>query len=294
MQTREQKLKYLKKTIETLWHGVSDTKEGDYPKIINLYKEVLKLDYHDVDSWENLVWLMWSMAINKKDTSWLFEAEKFAKRYLSLNPKGYRAYEYVGQFYRIMYVDMKLAIRYYESAIRWKDAPKSTHHSLISVCDKAGDKVKAIGYCKMTLARFPNDPYTKSKLEALTKLQAWSSSFLSINNIARLNESNVPKMPINAIFEPSQAMKEIITAIYQNGKFKENKILKPHLTDRIGIRMTFPEGAECILWTNGKKYYAVCEAFGTIFTVNIPRNLGDDIWLRFKTQFEGNYSYNSF
>jgi hypothetical protein len=117
---------------------------------------------------------------------------------------------------------------------------------------------------------------------------------LSINNIARPNESSVPKMPINAIFETSQVMKEIVTAIYQNGKFKNNKILKPHLTDRIGIRMTFPEGAECILWTNGKKYYAVCEAFGTIFTVNIPRNLGDDIWDRFKTEFEGNYSYNSF
>jgi len=99
-------------------------------------------------------------------------------------------------------------------------------------------------------------------------------------------------MPINAILSPP--MKEIITAIYQNGKFKDNKILKPHLTDRIGIRMKFPEGAECILWTNGNKYYAVCEAFGTIFTVNIPRNLGDDIWDRFKTEFEGNYSYNSF
>ena len=104
----------------------------------------------------------------------------------------------------------------------------------------------------------------------------------------------VPIMLKYAIFEPSQTMKEIITAIYQNGKFKDNKILKPHLTDRIGIRMTFPEGAECILWTNGKKYYAVCEAFGTIFTVTIPRNLGDDIWGRFKTEFEGNYSYNSF
>ncbi len=292
VQSREQKLVYLKKTIETLWHGVSDTKEGDYPRIISLYKEVLMHDYHDADSWENMIWLMWSMAINKKDTVWLFQAEKFAKRYLSLNPNGYRAYEYLGQFYRIMYVDLRLAIRYYESAIRWKDAPSSTHHSLISVCDKAGDRVKAIGYCKMTLARFPNDPYTKSKLEVLTKLQAWSSSFLSINKIARPNESNVPTIPINAILSPP--MKEIITAIYQNGKFKDNKILKPHLTDRIGIRMTFPEGAECILWTNGKKYYAVCEAFGTIFTVSIPRNLGDDIWDRFKTEFEGNYSYNSF
>jgi len=32
MQTREQKLKLLNKTIETLWHGVSDTKEGDISK----------------------------------------------------------------------------------------------------------------------------------------------------------------------------------------------------------------------------------------------------------------------
>ena len=294
MQTRENKLKLLNKTIETLWHGVSDTKEGDYPKIINLYKEVLKLDAQNRDAWENMIWLMWSMAVNKKDTSWLFEAEKFAKRYLSLNPKGYRSYEYLGQFYRVMYVDLKLAIRYYESAIRWKDAPKSTHHSLISVCDKAGDKIRAIGYCKMTLARFPNDPYTKSKLEVLTKLQAWSSSFLSINKIARLNETNVPMIPKNAIFETSHTMKEIVTAIYQNGVFKDNKILKPHLTDRIGIRMKFPEGAECILWTNGKKYYAVCEAFGTIFTINIPRNIGDDIWYRFKTEFEGNYFYQPF
>ena len=39
MQTREQKLKLLNKTIETLWHGVSDTKEGDYPKIITFTKK---------------------------------------------------------------------------------------------------------------------------------------------------------------------------------------------------------------------------------------------------------------
>jgi hypothetical protein len=68
-----------------------------------------------------------------------------------------------------MIKDEKLAVRFYESAIRWKDAPESTHHSLISICEKSGDKLKAIGYCKMTLARFPNDPYTKSKLKTLTQ-----------------------------------------------------------------------------------------------------------------------------
>jgi hypothetical protein len=109
------------------------------------------------------------MAINKKDTVWLFEAEKFVKRYLSLNPNGYRAYEYAGQFYRIMMVDERLAIRYYESAIRWKDAPESTHHSLVSMCTKRNDKRLAIGYCKLTLSRFPNDAWATSKLKELTK-----------------------------------------------------------------------------------------------------------------------------
>jgi hypothetical protein len=63
--------------------------------------------------------------------------------------------------------------------------------------------------------------------------------------------------------------------------------------NRLGIRLDFPEGAQCILWTDGKKYYARCEAFGALFTVNIPRNVGDNIWQKFMTEFEGNYSYEN-
>lgn len=169
MQTRKQKIEQLNKAIDVLWHGVKDTKDGDYPRIIFLYKEMLKLDPKNSDAWENMIWLMWSLSINKKDTAWMIEAEKFVKIYLSIMPNGYRAYEYIGMFYRTMVKDERLAIRYYESAIRWKDAPQSTHHSLISLCNKTGDKVRAIGYCKMTLARFPNDPWTKSKIQELTK-----------------------------------------------------------------------------------------------------------------------------
>jgi hypothetical protein len=89
-------------------------------------------------------------------------------------------------------------------------------------------------------------------------------------------------------------MKEIITAIHKNGEFKENKILRPHLCDRRGIRLIFPEGSQCILWTDGKKYYARCEAFGSLFTLSIPQKIGDDIWERFMTKFEGNYTYDDF
>ncbi len=158
------KLQYLYKTIETLWHGVSDTKEGDYPKIINLYKEVLKINPKDRDAWENMIWLMWSMSINKKDTAWMIEAEKFVKMYLSIMPNGYRSFEYVGQFYRVMVKDLKLAMRYYESAVRWKDAPLTTFHSLVSVCEKLNDKTKAVDYCNMGLYKFKNDPYLQNKI----------------------------------------------------------------------------------------------------------------------------------
>ena len=86
-------------------------------------------------------------------------------------------------------------------------------------------------------------------------------------------------------------MKEIVSAIHLNGKFKNNKIYKPHLTDRRGIRLVFPDNTECILWTNGIKYYAICECFGTSFTVNIPQRIGDDIWQRFKDEHDGKYTY---
>ena len=69
MQTR--KLEYLYKTIDVLWHGVANTNSGDYPKIINLYKEVLKIKPDDRDAWENMIWLMWSLSVNESSESWL-------------------------------------------------------------------------------------------------------------------------------------------------------------------------------------------------------------------------------
>ena len=167
MQTRKQKIEQLNKAIDVLWHGVKDTKDGDYPRIVFLYKEMLKLDPKNRDAWENMVWLMWSLSVNKKDTAWLLEAEKFVKMYLSIMPNGYRAYEYVGMFYRSMIKDERLATRYYESAIRWKDAEASTHHSLIALCVKNNDLVKAKDYCLLTLKRFPKDAYALMRLKDL-------------------------------------------------------------------------------------------------------------------------------
>ena len=114
-----------------------------------------------------MIWLMWSLAVNNKDTAWLFEAEKYVKRYLSLLPNGYRSHEYIGQFYRTMYIDERLAVRHYESAIRYQDAAPSTYHSLIALCIKINDKVKARDYCVLALRRFKNDSYSTMRLKQL-------------------------------------------------------------------------------------------------------------------------------
>ena len=164
-----QKLKSLRLQIDKLWHGREKTSDGDYEKIVNLYFQILKLEPKDTNAWEDTVWLLWSLSINKKNVRYLDTAEKVVLDYLKHNNNGYRAYEYVGQFYRIMMVDEKLAIRYYESALRWKDAPETTFHSLTSLYVKNGDKISAIGNCRFNLKRYPNDPYAKSKLKELSK-----------------------------------------------------------------------------------------------------------------------------
>lgn len=85
-------------------------------------------------------------------------------------------------------------------------------------------------------------------------------------------------------------MKQLIAPISKNFKFQKNEMLKLHLSSSIGIRLIYPEGTECILWTNGKKYYLACELFGETITIDIPQSIGDDIYERFKSRFEGNYS----
>lgn len=85
-------------------------------------------------------------------------------------------------------------------------------------------------------------------------------------------------------------MKQLIDPISKNYKFEKNELLKLHLSNSIGLRLLYPEGTQAILWTNGKKYYLACEIFGETITINIPQAVGDDIYDRFKTRFEGNYS----
>ena len=58
----------------------------------------MKLEPKDTNAWEDTVWLLWSLSINKKNVRYLDTAEKVVLDYLKHNNNGYRAYEYVGLF----------------------------------------------------------------------------------------------------------------------------------------------------------------------------------------------------
>ncbi len=165
---KQQKLNNLRIQIDKLWHGKDSTNQGDYKKIILLYKEIIKLDSKDTNAWEDSVWLLWSLSINEKDKRYLNDAEKLVLLYLKKNNNGYRAYEYVGLFYRRYKPDTKRAILYYQSAVKFPDCTISAFRGLTTLFANSGDKMRAIENCKFTLKHFPNDSWTKSKIKSLS------------------------------------------------------------------------------------------------------------------------------
>jgi hypothetical protein len=84
-------------------------------------------------------------------------------------PNGYRSYEYLGIVYRSMVKDERLAIRYYESAIRWNDCPASTYNSLVALCIKNKEKIRARDYCILALKKYPKDNYSIMRLKEVNQ-----------------------------------------------------------------------------------------------------------------------------
>ena len=84
---------------------------------------------------------------------------------------------------------------------------------------------------------------------------------------------------------------KFLLSLSENAEFPSNVILKPKYINRIGFKITYKEGTECILWTDGEKYYALLELFSETHFIRIPQSLGDHVYDKFKTFYEGNFSY---
>jgi hypothetical protein len=82
-----------------------------------------------------------------------------------------------------------------------------------------------------------------------------------------------------------------LNSLSGNARFPDNVLLKPKYIDRIGFKIQYEEGTECVIWTDGEKYYAILDLFSETHFLRIPQSLGDNVYEKFYKAYEGNFSY---
>lgn len=84
---------------------------------------------------------------------------------------------------------------------------------------------------------------------------------------------------------------KFLKSLLVNMNFPDNVILKPKYINRIGFKIQYEEGTECVIWTDGDKYYAILELFSDTHLIRIPQTVGDTVFENFSLACDKNYSY---
>jgi len=73
--------------------------------------------------------------------------------------------------------------------------------------------------------------------------------------------------------------------------FPDNVLLKPKYLARIGFKIQYEEGTECVIWTDGEQDYAILDLFSDTHVIRIPQALGDSVYEKFTVSCDNNFSY---
>ena len=84
---------------------------------------------------------------------------------------------------------------------------------------------------------------------------------------------------------------KFLNSLSENVIFPDNVLFKPKYIYSIGFKIQYEEGTECVIWTDGEKYYAILELFSETHMIRIPQSLGDSVYEKFSQAFDGNFSY---
>lgn len=159
---KQERLDYLHKEIERRWHEPENKETGDYPVLVEMLREIVRMDPKDVDSWSNLWYLLWSMGFKN-------DALEELKRGLSFNRDSYYMYDEIGEYYVVACKDFNAAAHWFEQAIKYKDCKQSTFDSLGTCYEKIGNLDRARRVWEAAVKRWPNDEYAKRKLLQLRR-----------------------------------------------------------------------------------------------------------------------------
>ena len=84
---------------------------------------------------------------------------------------------------------------------------------------------------------------------------------------------------------------KFLISLSENVMFPDNVVLKPKYLTRIGFKIQYEEGTQCVIWTDGEKYYAILELFSETHMIRIPQGIGDNVYEKFSQACNGNFSY---
>lgn len=158
--SKQDRIDFLKKEIDRRWHHPENEEVGDYPAIVEILREIVKLDPQDVDSWGNLWYLLWSMGFKE-------DALVELKKGLEFNKDTYYMYDELGQYYRVALKDYKSAAQWFEQAIKFKDCKQTTFDALGRCHEAIGNLDRARRVWEAAVKRWPGDEYAKSRLRKL-------------------------------------------------------------------------------------------------------------------------------
>jgi len=136
--------------------------EGDYPLAISYHKAIVILDPHDVESYSDAAWLMWSLGNGD-------EAQQHINRGIKANPQNWEMWDAAGQQDDLQKYFSKAQFAYSQAVkfIPAKEDSQMLRRRWAHAAENAGDRKTAIRIWQKLVKDYPNDVVNKNNLDRM-------------------------------------------------------------------------------------------------------------------------------
>lgn len=149
--------------IDSLWEKSDKAfHDGNYPLAISYHKAIVSLDPHDVESYSDAAWLMWSLGNGD-------EAQQHINRGIAANPKDWDMWDAAGQQDDLQKYFSKAQFAYSQAVkfIPTKEDSQMLRRRWAHAAENAGDTKTAIGIWQKLVKDYPNDAVNKNNLNRI-------------------------------------------------------------------------------------------------------------------------------
>ena len=133
--------------------------DGDYPLAISYHKAIVILDPHDVESYSDAAWLMWSLGNGD-------EAQQHINRGIAANPKDWNMWDAAGQQDDLQKYFSKAQFAFGQAVkfIPAKEDSQMLRRRWAHAAENAADKKAAIRIWQQLVKDYPNDVVNQNNL----------------------------------------------------------------------------------------------------------------------------------